>query len=88
MKKKSRRLCMRKIHEVCRLRLKKGLGINQIAGACNISTSTASTYVKKIEQLNLCYEELAALDEESLYKLIFPATAVYCPHKEVDTPEV
>lgn len=49
MKKKSRRIGMRKIHEVCRLRLKMGLGINQIAGACNMSASTASEYVKKIE---------------------------------------
>jgi transposase len=75
MKKKSRRLSMRKIHEVCRLRLKMGLGINQIAGACNISKSTASTYVKKIDQLPNSYEELAALDEESLYKLLFPAAS-------------
>lgn len=66
---------MRKIHEVCRLRLKMGLGINQIAGACNISKSTASTYVKKIEELKLSYEELSALDEEALYKLLFPAAA-------------
>ncbi|MEN8264932.1 MAG: IS21 family transposase [Nitrospirota bacterium] len=66
---------MRKIDEVCRLRLKMGLGINQIAGACNISTSTASTYVKKIEELNLSYEELTFLDEEALYKLLFPLVA-------------
>lgn len=46
---------MRKIHEVCRLRLKMGLGINQIAVACIISSSTASTYVKKIEQLQRSY---------------------------------
>lgn len=66
---------MRKIHEVCRLRLKMGLGINQIAGACNISTSTASTYVNKIEALQLNYEELLSMDEEELYKLLFPAAA-------------
>lgn len=65
---------MRKILEMCRLRLKMGLGINQIAGACNISSSTASTYVKKIEQLKLSYEELSSLDEEALYNLLFPAT--------------
>jgi transposase len=75
MKKKSGRLCMRKIHEVCRLRLRMGLGINQIAGACNISKSTASTYVNKIEELQLSYEELAFLDEEALYKLLFPVVA-------------
>ena len=72
MKKKSRRINMRKIHEVCRLRLKMGLGINQIAGACNMSTSTASVYVNKIEESKLSYEELSALDEDEAYKLLFP----------------
>lgn len=72
MKKKSRRTSMRKIHEVCRLRLKMGLGINQIAGACNMSTSTASVYVNKIEESKLSYEELSALDEDVAYKLLFP----------------
>ncbi len=66
---------MRKIDEVCRLRLKMGLGINQIAGACNISKSTASTYVNKIEALKLSYEELLSMDEEAVYKLLFPAAA-------------
>ena len=66
---------MRKIHEVCRLRLKMGLGINQIAGACNISKSTASRYVNKIEELKRSYEELMSLDEEALSKLLFPAGA-------------
>ncbi len=66
---------MRKIHEICRLRLTMGLGINQIAGSCNISTSTASVYVNKIEALQLRYEELTALDEEALYGRLFPATA-------------
>lgn len=72
MKKKSRRIAMRKIHEVCRLRLKLGLGVNQIAGACNISTSTASEYVSKIDALTLSYEDLSSLDEDEAYKLLFP----------------
>ncbi len=72
MKKKSRRLGMRKIKETCRLRLKMGLGINQIARACNISTSTASTYVKKIEELSLSCEDLLSLDETEIYRRLFP----------------
>lgn len=75
MKKKTRRISMRKIQEVSRLRLKMGLGINQIAGACNISTSTASIYVKKIEETKLSYEEISALDEDEAYKLLFPDVA-------------
>jgi len=66
---------MRKIKEICRLRLKMGLGINQIAGACNISKSTASTYVNKIEELSLSYEDLSSLDEEEIYKRLFPDPA-------------
>ena len=72
MKKKNKRLCMRKIKEICRMRLKMGLGINQIAGACNISTSMASTYVNKIEELSLSYEDLSSLDKEEIYKGLFP----------------
>src|SRR4030067_926564 len=75
MKKKNRRITMRKIHEACRLRLKMGLGVNQIAGACNISTSTASAYVNKIEESKLSYEDLSALDEDAVYKLLFPEAA-------------
>jgi len=75
MKKKDRRLCMRKIKEVCRLRLNMGLGINQIAGACNISKSTASRYVNRIDDLKISYEELSSLDEEAVYRLLFPEAA-------------
>lgn len=75
MKKKNRRINMRKIHEVCRLRIKMGLGINQIAGACNISTSTASGYINKIDELSLSYEEISKLDEDALHKILFPVTA-------------
>lgn len=86
MKKKSGRISMRKIHEVCRLRLKMGLGINQIAGACNMSTSTASTYVSKIEESKLSYEELTALDEGAVYKLLFPA-ATETPVSDKEMPD-
>lgn len=75
MKKNSGRISMRKIHEVCRLRLKMGLGVNQIAGACNMSTSTVSVYVNKIEETKLSYEELTALDEDAIYRRLFPAAA-------------
>jgi len=72
MKKQGRRLTVRKVKEICRLRLKMGLGINQIARACNISKSTASTYVKRIDVLNISYEEISSLDEEDLYRVLFP----------------
>lgn len=72
MKKKSRRLGMRKIKEVCRLRLRMGLGINQIAGACNVSKSTASAYVNRIDELNISYEEISSVDEDVIHKLLFP----------------
>lgn len=86
MKKTRGRTSMRKIQEVCRLRLKMGLGINQIAGACNISTSTASAYVNKIEELSLSYEEISSLDEEAVYKLLFPV-AVEMPLSEKAMPD-
>lgn len=66
---------MRKIKEVCRLRLNMGLGINQIAGACNISKSTASKYVNSLDHLKISYEDLSSLDEEAVYRLLFPEAA-------------
>lgn len=75
MKKKDRRLGMRKIKELCRLRLNMGLGINQIAGACKISKSTASKYVNSLDNLKISYEELSSLDEEAICRLLFPEAA-------------
>ena len=63
---------MRKIKEVCRLRLKLALGVNEIARSCSISKSTASTYIKAIDKVTLPYEDISALDDEGIKDLFFP----------------
>jgi len=63
---------MRKLKEVARLFLDLKLGVRPIARACNISTSTAHTYVDRLKELALPYEELSALGEDELEELLFP----------------
>ena len=51
---------MKKLKEVARLFLDLKLGVRPIARACNISTSTAHTYVDRLKELNVPYDELAS----------------------------
>lgn len=94
MKRQGRRISMKKIREVWRLRKKMGLGVNQIARACNISKSTASSYVKMVDEVGTEYEEVSSLDDESIYTLLFPkggeesATAEAVPDFEYLTIEL
>ena len=66
MKKKSRRLPMRKLKEICRLHFKLNLGIRPIARACNISSSTAHSYVEKLKESGITYVEIESMNEDKL----------------------
>jgi transposase len=72
MKKKGRKRSMKKLKEVARLFLDLGLGVRPIARACNISTSTAHTYVDRLKELNVPYQELSVLGDDALEELLFP----------------
>jgi len=72
VKKKGRKTPMKKIKEIARLLLECNLGIRPIARACNISTSTASTYVEKLKELGATYKEICETDEDTLSELMFP----------------
>jgi len=63
---------MNKIKEIARLLLECNLGIRPIARACNISTSTASTYVEKFKDLGATYQEICEIDEDILSDLVSP----------------
>ena len=63
---------MKKLKEIARLLLECNLGIRPIARACNISTSTASTYVEKLKELGATYQEICETDEDILSDLISP----------------
>ena len=63
---------MKKLKEVARLFLDLKLGVRPIARACNISTSTAHTYVDRLKELNVPYQELGVLGDDALEELLFP----------------
>ena len=63
---------MRKLKEVARLLLELKLGVRPIARACDISTSTAHTYVDRLKELNLTYGAVSGMDEDELEQLLFP----------------
>lgn len=63
---------MRKLKEAARLLLECKLGVRPIARACNISTSTAHTYVDRLRELDVPYQELAAMGDDELEALLFP----------------
>ena len=62
---------MKKLKEIARLLLECNLGIRPIARACNISNSTASTYVEKFKELGATYKEICEIDEDTLLELLF-----------------
>jgi transposase len=72
MKKKGRKRSMKKLKEVARLFLDLKLGVRTIARACNISTSTAHTYVDRLKELKVPYQELSVLGDDALEELLFP----------------
>ncbi|MGD0237482.1 MAG: DDE-type integrase/transposase/recombinase [Syntrophorhabdales bacterium] len=72
MKKKGRKRSMKKLKEVARLFLDLKLGVRPIARACDMSTSTAHTYVDRLKELNVPYQELSVMGDDALEELLFP----------------
>jgi transposase len=63
---------MRRIKEILRLRLDKGLGIREIARSCRVSHSTVSGLVAKAGQAGLTWPEAKELDELTLESILYP----------------
>jgi transposase len=66
---------MRKIAEVLRLKWACRLTNREIARSCSISHSTVSEYVKRAEAVGITYPIPEALNEDELYRLLFPEKA-------------
>ena len=66
---------MRKIAEVLRLKWACGLTNREIARSCSISHSTVSEYVKRAEAAGIKWPIPEALNEDELYRLLFPEKA-------------
>jgi hypothetical protein len=63
---------MRKISEALRLKWACGLSKRAIGRSCQISHSTVSEYLKRAEAAGLKWPLPEGLDEDSLYRLLFP----------------
>lgn len=70
------RLSMRKITEVLRLKWTCGLSNRAIARSCRISHSTVSEYLVRAEQAGLTWPLPESLDEDGLYRLLFPEKVI------------
>jgi transposase len=66
------RLSVRKINEVLRLKWSCGLSNRVIGRSCQISHSTVRGYLKRAEAAGLTWPLPEGLDEDSLYRLLFP----------------
>lgn len=66
------RLSMRKIAEVLRLKWACSLTNREIARSCSISHSTVSEYVKRAEAAGIKWPIPETLNEDGLYRLLFP----------------
>ena len=66
---------MRKIAEVLRLKWACRLTNREIARSCSISHSTVSEYVKRAEAVGITFPIPEALNEDELYRQLFPEKA-------------
>jgi transposase len=67
------RLSVRKISEVLRLKWACGLSLRSIGRSCQISHSTVIEYLRRAETAGLKWPLPDNMDEESLYRLLFPS---------------
>lgn len=73
MKRKTRRMSVRTIKEICRLHFKFDMSIRSIARSCNISTSTAHTYITKLKDSEITYNNILKLSDDELREFFTPA---------------
>jgi len=73
------RLTVRKIREIFRLKAEVGLSNRAIARACKISNSTVGEYLQRARQAGVSWPFPDGLDEEALYRQLFPEVAETTP---------
>lgn len=67
-----RRISMKKIKDILKLRYIVELSFPKIAVATNTPKSTASDYCKRFEITKYTIDEILVMDEDVIYKLLFP----------------
>lgn len=68
-RKQGKELSMRKILEVFRLAMQKGMTEREISRSCSISRSTVAKYLEKVKERGLSYEQIESMGEEELRRL-------------------
>lgn len=66
------KLTMRKIKDILKLRFITEISYRQISRAVDVPSSTVSDYCKRFEISNYHIDEFIALDEDDIYKQLFP----------------
>ncbi len=67
-----RRVSMKQIKEVLKLKYQMDFSFRRISKSVDISSSTALGYCKRFEILSDKLEEFILLDENIMYKMLFP----------------
>jgi transposase len=84
MRKKRRRMTVHKIREICRLHINCNISLKAISRACNISSSTAHTYITKLKESNITYDEILKMSEDELRQFFTPAKKLNKSDKKAD----
>ncbi len=63
---------MKKIKDILRLRFITNISYRQISRAVNTPSSTAADYCKRFGITNYSIDEFLSLEEDEIYKLLFP----------------
>ena len=71
---------MRKIKDILKLRFITEISYRQISRAVDVPSSTVSDYCKRFEISKYEIDEFLSLDEDEIYKLLFPEK------KRIDKP--
>jgi transposase len=72
MKRKTRRMSVRTIKEICRLYFNFNISIRSIARACNISSSTAHTYITRLKDSEISYDDILKMSDDELRNFFTP----------------
>jgi transposase len=65
-------MSVRTIKEICRLYFNFDISIRSIARACNISSSTAHTYVSRLKETEIAYDEILKMSDDELRLFFTP----------------
>lgn len=66
---------MRQLRQILRLKYEKGLSHRAIARACSVGLGTIVDYLRRAEEAELSWPELAELDDAALEAQLFPKAA-------------